>query len=102
MPVGTRRDSAYYAGRCPGCFKLPHGQSIARVERPRAGRSSPRLRGDVRAPAAVRADLALALDEERLADDTQHLLAIRELDLADAEARRLLQQDLGQALWRYR
>src|SRR6266566_775773 len=58
-------------------------------ERARSRRSA---RGDVGAPAAELRDLALPLAQDRLAEDAERLVAIREADLADAEAGRLGEQ----------
>lgn len=52
--------------------------------------------GDVSPPPAERGDFALAFTEERLSEDSEHLGAVREADLADGEPGRLLEQDVDQ------
>src|SRR5438552_1344083 len=59
-----------------------------RRSRPRASHPRP-APVDVGAPAAELRDLALPLAQDRLAEDAERLVAIREADLADAEAGRL-------------
>src|SRR5215831_11563536 len=67
---------------------------------PKAGDSSP-YRRDVRSPAAVSGNLALAFAENRLAEDAEHFLAVGKRDLADAESWRFLEENVGEALSRH-
>src|SRR6266566_249475 len=70
---------------------VPPAARRRRRSRERA-RSRRPARGDVGAPAAELRDLALPLAQDRLAEDAERLVAIREADLADAEAGRLGEQ----------
>src|SRR5882724_7580630 len=77
----------------PGARRRPRSRERARSRR--------RPRGDVGAPAAERRDLALPLAQDRLAEDAERLVAIREADLADAEAGRLGEQQRGESRRRH-
>src|SRR5262249_37353538 len=67
----------------------------------RSGRSTTGSSGSsgraVRSPAAPARDLALALAQRGLTEHAEHFLAVAEPHLADAEPRRLLEQDLAEA-----
>src|SRR2546425_1189311 len=84
-PAARRRSIATPARRSarparPGARRRRRSRERARSRRP--------PRGDVGAPAAELRDLALPLAQDRLAEDAERLVAIREADLADAEAGR--------------
>src|SRR5439155_899568 len=74
----------------PGSSPAARRRSIASASA--RARSRRPARGDVGAPAAELRDLALPLAQDRLAEDAERLVAIREADLADAEAGRLGEQ----------
>src|SRR2546428_771246 len=98
--VRTRRGPAPRPGARRGAAPRPLATQARWSARPvppvarRRRRSRERARsrrpprGDVGAPAAELRDLALPLAQDRLAEDAERLVAIREADLADAEARR--------------
>src|SRR5712691_9488134 len=89
--VATSARSAGSIGRPASTASRSTSASVTRAP------CSPRsrvARGDVGAPPAPARDLELTLAERRLAEDAERLLAIGEPDLADAEARRLLEEDL--------
>src|SRR5262245_60620420 len=78
-------------GRAPASSILR--RSLAPSVLPSRGSRPP-----VCAPTAVRGDLPLTFDQQRLSQDAQHLFAVGERDLADGEPRWLAHQDLRQPI----